>query len=78
MEVINASKHYPDFSLDSINLTIEEGKIVGLIGENGAGKTTLISLILNQIKRDSGMIKVFGLDNLINGEHVKISDRMIR
>jgi ABC-2 type transport system ATP-binding protein len=39
---------------------------MGLIGENGAGKTTTIKLILDTIKRDNGIIKVLGEDNLIN------------
>jgi len=37
---------------------------MGLIGPNGAGKTTLIKLILNLIRRDGGVIRAFGLDNL--------------
>ena len=32
-------------NLDNVDLTIEEGKIYGLIGRNGAGKTTLLSLM---------------------------------
>ena len=31
--------------LDNINLTITNGKIIGLLGKNGVGKTTLIKLI---------------------------------
>lgn len=36
--------------LDNVNLTIEEGKIYGLIGRNGAGKTTLLSIIRRKIR----------------------------
>ena len=36
---------------------------MGFIGENGAGKTTTIKSILNIINKDSGQIKIFGLDN---------------
>ena len=35
--------------LKSLNLTLESGKIYGLIGRNGAGKTTLLSIILSLI-----------------------------
>ena len=45
-----------------MDIEIQKGTIVGLIGENGAGKTTLIKSILNIIKIDSGEIKIFGKD----------------
>ncbi len=44
--------------LNDINLTIEKGQIVALLGENGAGKTTLINIILKLITYNSGSINV--------------------
>ena len=44
---------------------------MGFIGPNGAGKTTTIKLILNMLKRDSGTIKVLGLDNIDDESKVK-------
>ena len=45
----NLTKKYGDKAvLDHVNLTLESGKIYGLIGRNGAGKTTLLSLMSNQ------------------------------
>jgi ABC-type multidrug transport system ATPase subunit len=35
---------------------------MGLIGPNGAGKTTVIKLLLNLVHRESGGIRIFGLD----------------
>lgn len=64
INIMNVSKNYPDFKLDSISEEIEEGKITGLIGVNGSGKTTLIKSILNLINVDSGEIKVFN-ENII-------------
>ncbi|MEA5026055.1 MAG: ABC transporter ATP-binding protein [Erysipelotrichaceae bacterium] len=58
------TKHYPNFTLEDINLMIPKGSIMGLIGENGAGKTTLIKLILNIVKADQGQILVFDQDNI--------------
>ncbi len=70
----NLYKTYDDFSLKNINLKIPKGIIMGLVGENGAGKTTTIKLILNLIKRDSGSIKIFGLDN--NQNEMEIKERI--
>lgn len=62
IEIHNLTKKYEKFTLDSIDLEIPSGIIVGLIGENGAGKTTLIKSILSIIKVDSGEVKIFGKD----------------
>ncbi len=64
LEIKNLSKNYTDFQLKDISFTLEKGFIMGFIGPNGAGKSTVIRLIMNLIKRNSGEIKVFGLDNL--------------
>jgi ABC-2 type transport system ATP-binding protein len=63
LEITNLSKDFKDFSLKKINITLEKGYIMGFIGPNGSGKSTTIKLIMNLIKKDSGKIKVFGLDN---------------
>ena len=47
-------------ALDSVDLTIETGEIVGLIGPNGSGKTTLVGCLLGLLKPDSGEVKIFG------------------
>lgn len=44
---------------------------MGFIGPNGAGKSTTIKLIMNLLQRDSGTIKVFGLDNLKQERDIK-------
>ncbi|MDU7163377.1 MAG: ATP-binding cassette domain-containing protein [Anaerococcus vaginalis] len=44
--------------LEDLSMKIENGKFALIIGENGAGKTTLIRLILNQLRKDSGSIKI--------------------
>ena len=50
--------------LENINLTIPEGKTVGIIGSTGCGKTTLVSMIPRLYDCDSGEV-------LIDGENVK-------
>lgn len=47
-------------ALKNVNLTIEPGQIVGLLGPNGSGKTTLIKLINGLLQPSSGTIKVNG------------------
>jgi len=54
----NIRKEYPGGSvvLDDINLTIEKGELVSIVGHSGAGKTTLIKMILAEEKPTSGNI----------------------
>lgn len=63
IEIKNLKKVYDNFTLGEINLSIESGKVIGLIGENGAGKTSLIKSILNIIKSE-GKIKLFNSNDL--------------
>ena len=53
-----------DFSglraLDGVNLDVEVGEIVGLIGPNGSGKTTLINVITGQVNPVSGSVNIDG------------------
>lgn len=71
LEIKNLSKSYKNFKLENVNFSLEKGYIMGFIGPNGAGKTTTIKLIMNLIKRNSGEIKVFGLDNSLNEKEIK-------
>ena len=71
LEISNVTKDYKKFKIDNISFNLPKGYIMGFIGANGAGKTTTIKLILNMIKRDSGEIKVFDLDNIREEENIK-------
>ena len=46
--------------LENLNLTLESGKIYGLIGRNGAGKTTMLSIMSNQNPASSGRVTLDG------------------
>ena len=57
----NLTKQYGKKTvLDHVNLTLESGKIYGLIGRNGAGKTTLLSLMSNQNPISDGTATIDG------------------
>ena len=61
VNIKNLSKSYGKKKvLDNINLTITNGKIVGLLGKNGAGKTTLIKLINDLLTPTEGKILING------------------
>lgn len=47
LEIRGLTRKYEGFALDSVNLTLPRGCVMGLIGENGAGKTTLIKTVLD-------------------------------
>lgn len=70
LEIKDLSKNYNDYKLN-VSFSVPKGYIMGLIGPNGAGKTTVIKLILNLIRKNSGEIKVFGLDHVVDEEEVK-------
>lgn len=52
-------------AVDSVNLHVDEGEIVGLIGPNGAGKTTVFNLITGVYMPDTGII-TFKDKNIVN------------
>ena len=47
-------------ALNEVNLSLEEGRIVGLLGPNGSGKTTLIKLLNGLLTSTSGEIRIDG------------------
>ena len=59
INIKNLNKKYRNkIILDNINLDIEKGKIIGLLGPNGSGKTTLMKILLNITKEDNGEIYI--------------------
>ena len=56
----NLVKTYDGFELGPLDLTVDAGSVVGLVGSNGAGKTRLIKAGLGMITPDSGSITLLG------------------
>lgn len=60
LAVEGLTKAYPRFTLDKVSLTLEQGRIMGLIGKNGAGKSTLLKSLLHLVSPDAGTITLLG------------------
>lgn len=61
--ITNLVKKFGDnTAINDISVSLEEGKIIGLVGPDGAGKTTFIRLLLGLLLPTSGSIKVLGLN----------------
>jgi len=56
-------------AVDRVNLTIEKGQFVTIIGSNGAGKSTLLNLIAGRFLPDRGRILLDGIDMTRWSEH---------
>ena len=71
LRIENVNKSYKNKQvLKDINMSVNQGEIVGLIGKNGSGKSTLMKAICQLINIDSGTIKVLDLDVTKNREDV--------
>lgn len=64
IELRNASFGYHSYDpvLEGINLTVQPGEMIGLVGASGTGKSTLINLIMHLYDVDSGALYVDGED----------------
>ncbi len=62
--VENLSFHFREghAAVDNINFSIEEGKLVGILGASGSGKTTLLNLMSGMQKPTSGTVRINGYD----------------
>ena len=62
LECKNLCKQFDNkLILDNINLKLEKGKIIGLLGKNVSGKSTLIKLINDLLTPTSGKVLINGL-----------------
>jgi ABC-type sugar transport system ATPase subunit len=70
LEMRSISKRFPGVvALDNVDLTLEPGKVHGLMGENGAGKSTLIKIMAGVYERDAGTIRIRGREVAIKSPH---------
>lgn len=64
-------KFKENIALDSINLTIHEGELFGLVGPDGAGKTTLLRTLAGLLGITSGEVRAAGCELHKNSEAIK-------
>lgn len=56
----NITKKYPHFQLQNVDLSFEQGTVMGLVGPNGAGKSTILRMVMGLVRPDSGSVRVLG------------------
>lgn len=80
IKFVNVSKVYPNgaVALEDINLEIEKGELVTLVGPSGAGKTTLTKLILSEEEPTEGTVlfENLSLDMFSDSELTKLRRRV--
>ena len=54
-------KRYEGFSLQGVDIRVDEGEVVGFVGQNGAGKSTTIKALLGLVETDGGESRVLGV-----------------
>jgi len=75
-KLISTNGHYTRtfYALKDINIEIEQGEYVGLVGNNGAGKTTLLKTISGLHKPDNGEVLINGELNFLAGFGIGMVD----
>jgi D-xylose transport system ATP-binding protein len=70
LEVSGVSKRYGAVqALDGVDLSVEAGEVVALVGDNGAGKSTLVKVVSGVITPDVGTLEFEGRPVRINRPH---------
>ncbi|NIQ15587.1 MAG: ATP-binding cassette domain-containing protein, partial [Candidatus Dadabacteria bacterium] len=58
--ITKKQKHVKRNALNKVNLTLQRGEIVGILGKNGAGKSTLLKIIAGTLEASGGELQVNG------------------
>jgi ABC-type multidrug transport system ATPase subunit len=64
-------RYGPRWVVDGLDLDVEAGQVLGLIGANGAGKTTTVECIQGLRRPDASTLRVFGLDPVVQAERLR-------
>ena len=61
VEMLHITKTFPGvLANDDVSFSVDQGQILGLIGENGVGKSTMMNMLYGLFPPDSGEIRLFG------------------
>lgn len=72
IRIENLTKCYGALTaLDSVNLTVGHGQIVGLLGPNGAGKSTMMNILTGYLSAGTGRVLIDGVDILDDPQGAK-------
>ncbi|MBR2735083.1 MAG: ATP-binding cassette domain-containing protein [Clostridia bacterium] len=72
IKIKNISKRFgKTLALDNVSFEVEDGEIVGLLGENGAGKSTLLRILSTMLIPCEGNAEINGYDLLKNADEVR-------
>ena len=71
IQLTDVTKRYDDtIAVENLNLQIDRGEIVGILGHNGAGKSTTLKMIAGLVEPTSGHVYVMGHD--MQKENIKV------
>ena len=71
IEVTGLTKRYGGQAVvDGISFQVEQGEIFGILGPNGAGKTTAVECMEGLRQRDSGQVRILGMDPRADGHRL--------
>jgi ABC-2 type transport system ATP-binding protein len=74
IETHDLTKQFNEFiAVDGVNLSVEAGQILALLGQNGAGKTTTVRMLTALLHPSRGWARVAGYDVVKNGHDVRAS-----
>jgi ABC-2 type transport system ATP-binding protein len=54
------TRRYRHFSLESVDLDVAHGRVLGVVGQNGAGKSTLLRIMMGLVRAEAGTVEVLG------------------
>src|SRR5260370_8241998 len=60
-----------EVALDGVDLGVDAGEHLAVLGENGAGKTTLLRILATAARPTSGTLEIFGLDALVERRRLR-------
>jgi|TARA_B110000240_G_scaffold111851_1_gene125673 ABC-2 type transport system ATP-binding protein len=72
IQLQNVSKSFKgNIAIQNLNLEVQKGDILGLLGANGAGKSTTINMLLGFLNPDSGKVQINDLDAIQNSKETR-------